>query len=152
MPIESRTLACWPPAETGSLPARSDLVRREQRVAFVAEVREHEHELALAEAREVIARLRDLREPVPELVEHAARIDVAGAREQALELVHVHDHHGDAVELRVARGHARANSLEAVRVAARALGCLQRCIHGHGVDRGGTPRLRAAGRRMVAKQ
>ena len=129
-PIESRTLACWPPAATRLRRGAQDLVGREQRVAFVAQVREHEDELAVAETREVVAGLRHLREPVPELVEHARRVHVAGAREQPLELVNVDDQHRDAVELRLARSEPRAHGLEAVGVAAGRGGACMRCVHG----------------------
>ena len=57
-----------------------------------------------------------LREAVPELVEHACRVHLARAREQALELVHVDDDDRDAVELRLARGEPRVDGLEAVGV------------------------------------
>ena len=107
-----------------------DLVRGQQRVAFIAQVREHEDELAVAEAREVVAGLHHLRQAVPELVEHPRRVHVARAREQSLELVHVDDQHGDAVELRLARGEPRAHGLEAVGVAADLGRCLERCVHG----------------------
>ena len=107
-----------------------DLVGGEQRVAFVAQIRQHEDELAVAETREVVAGLGHLRQAVTELVEHARCVHVACAREQALELVHVDDQHRDAVQLRLARREPRAHGLEAVGVAAGLGRCLHRGVHG----------------------
>ena len=91
-----------------------DLVGGKQRVAFIPQVGEHEDELAVAEARKVVAGPHDLRDAIPELVQHAPGVYLAGARGQALELVHVDDEHGDAVELRLARGEPRMDRLQAV--------------------------------------
>ena len=99
-----------------------DLVGSEERVAFVPQVGEHEDELAVAEAREVVAGPRYLRDAIPELVEHPSRVHLSGAREQAIELVHVDDEHSDAIELRLARGEPGMDRFQAVGVGAARAG------------------------------
>ena len=118
MPTDSRTRRLLPAGRERLGAGTQDLVGGEDRMPLVAQVRQHEGELAVAEAREVIARAQYLGQAVAQFVQHAPGIHMTGARIQALELVHIDHEDRDIVELAFARGDAAADRLEAIRVAA----------------------------------